>query len=251
MDFTIKEYIKLIDSITKVGYSFQTFSEFLENPKNKVVMLRHDVDRKPFNSLKFANLQYDLGIKGSYYFRSAKCSWDPNVIQKINKFGHEIGYHYENLSDFNGDFKASIKNFEKTLNEFRKLVPIKTICMHGRPLSKFDNRLLWSKFNFRDYGIIGEPYYDLNFNEVLYLTDTGRKWNGQSENIRDSVKSDYSFNFKKTSELSQAFSLNSLPNQIMLTFHPERWHENNFLWVKEIMIQSIKNPTKRVLKKFR
>jgi len=46
--------------------------------------------------------------------------------------------------------------------------------MHGIPLSKFDNRLLWAKYDYRDFGIIAEPYFDIDFDEVLYLTDTGK-----------------------------------------------------------------------------
>jgi hypothetical protein len=32
---------------------------------------------------------------------------------------------------------------------------------------------------------VGEPYFDINFEEVLYLTDTGRCWDGDLYNIRD------------------------------------------------------------------
>ena len=57
------------------------------------------------------------------------------------------------------------------------LSPVKTICMHGSPLSKWDNRDLWKRYNYRDFGIIAEPYFDLDFDEVFYITDTGRSWN--------------------------------------------------------------------------
>ncbi len=70
---------------------------------------------------------------------------------------------------------------------FRKIVPVKTICMHGSPLSKYDNKELWEKYDYRDYGIIGEPYFDINFNEVFYLSDTGRSWNNSDANVRDKV----------------------------------------------------------------
>jgi len=32
-----------------------------------------------------------------------------------------------------------------------------------------------------------EPYFDVDFKEVLYLTDTGRRWDGDAFNIRDKV----------------------------------------------------------------
>jgi hypothetical protein len=47
--------------------------------------------------------------------------------------------------------------------------------MHGSPRSKFDNKELWSKYNYRDLGIIGEPFFDIDFDDFFYLTDTGRR----------------------------------------------------------------------------
>ena len=69
----------------------------------------------------------------------------------------------------------AIKSFEINLEKLRKLYPVKTICMHGSPLSKFDNRKIWDKFDYRDYGIIAEPYFDVDFDKVFYMTDKGRK----------------------------------------------------------------------------
>ena len=39
-----------------------------------------------------------------------------------------------------------------------------------------------------DYGIIAEPYFDLDFDEVFYLTDTGRRWDGDDVSVRDKVE---------------------------------------------------------------
>ena len=61
--------------------------------------------------------------------------------------------------------------------------------MHGSSLSKYDNKLLWKYYNYRKSGIIGEPYFDIDFNEVFYLTDTGRRWDGDRVSVRDKVES--------------------------------------------------------------
>ena len=42
-------------------------------------------------------------------------------------------------------------------------------------------------YDYRDYGIIAEPYFDVDFDEVFYLTDTGRRWDGDSVSVRDKV----------------------------------------------------------------
>jgi len=49
----------------------------------------------------------------------------------------------------------------------RKIAPFKTICKRGSPLSKYDNRRLWDKYDYREEEIICEPYLDIDFNKVL------------------------------------------------------------------------------------
>ncbi|MDB2495385.1 hypothetical protein N9X07_04285, partial [Flavobacteriaceae bacterium] len=185
MDFTIKKYTELLTVLIEKGFSFQTFAEYLKNPKNKVIILRHDVDLLPQNSLEFAKIQTEMGVKGVYYFRAVPESWDDDIIKAISNLGHEVGYHYENMDSCNGNQAKAWDDFTFNLNKLRELVDVKTICMHGSPLSKYDNKDLWSKYNYRKLGIIGEPYYDVNFDEVFYLTDTGRRWDGWKVSIRD------------------------------------------------------------------
>lgn len=55
-------------------------------------------------------------------------------------------------------------------------------------MSKWDNRLLWKSDVYRGFGLIDEPYFDLNFNIVLYLTDTGRRWDGHVVSVRDKIQ---------------------------------------------------------------
>ena len=57
------------------------------------------MDRKPGNALVIGKFEKEAGIRASYYFRIVKESYDENIIKKIAEMGHEIGYHYENLSE--------------------------------------------------------------------------------------------------------------------------------------------------------
>jgi len=246
MDFTVKQYRKLLTALVSNGYNFQTFDEFISNPKEKSVVLRHDVDLLPYNSLKFAEIQAENNVKGVYYFRAVPESWDESVIKKIAELGHEIGYHYECLTTCNGNIKNGIADFDKNLKALRKLAPVTTICMHGSPMSKYDSKDLWKTYNYKDFQIIGEPYFDVDFQKVFYLTDTGRRWDGHKVSVRDRVDSSFNLYFHSTNEIIEAASKNKLPNVIMFTFHPQRWNDNLIMWSKELMMQNIKN----VIKKF-
>ena len=70
MDFTLKIYRELLQSLLKKGYTFLTFNDFLIKQKKntKIVVLRHDVDLLPQNSLEFAKIQYvvNLNRKNDY-----------------------------------------------------------------------------------------------------------------------------------------------------------------------------------------
>ena len=70
MDFTFKIYKELLAEMLRKGYEFQTYCDFIKSPLKKSIILRHDVDDKPYNSLVFAKIQAELGIKGVYYFRA-------------------------------------------------------------------------------------------------------------------------------------------------------------------------------------
>lgn len=253
MDFTIKFYKSLLSVLKQSGFTFITFAEYCDGSiPEKAVMLRHDVDLLPYNSLRFAKIQHDAEVRGSYYFRAVPESWDEAVIKEIVALGHEVGYHYENLTTCSGDVEKGIKDFETHLEALRKLSEVKTICMHGSPRSKYDSKDLWKTYNYRDYGIIGEPYFDVDFDDVFYLTDTGRRWDGWKVSVRDKVIQqeqwvEEGLVFQSTKDIIKGIEEGKMPNRIMMTFHPQRWHSNAFAWLKELVVQNTKNEVKRVL----
>ncbi len=187
MDFTLTTYINLLKALTDQGFSFLPFCEYRNYDVKRTIILRHDVDLLPKNSLEFAKIQAKEGIRGSYYFRFVPESYDEVIIKEISALGHEIGYHYETMDTCKGDVDRAYNLFCESLDKLRKIVPVSTICMHGSPLSKYDNRLIWHKYDYRKLGIIGEPYFDLDFDEVFYLTDTGRRWDGGGVSVRDKI----------------------------------------------------------------
>jgi hypothetical protein len=248
MDFTLKIYQQLLLFLQQAGYGFLTFEQFCQEKENltsKTVVLRHDVDLKAENSLATAKIEAALSIRATYFFRIVPQSDKPTIIREIAALGHEIGYHYEDMSLFGGDAEKAIEHFNQRLDYFRQYYPVRTICMHGSPTSKIDNRSIWKKYNYRDYGIIGEPYFDIDFNKVLYLTDTGRSWDGERFSVRDKVESVYDFHFKSTNDIIHAIQSGSLPEQIMITTHPQRWTNSFFRWLYELFFQFIKNKIKQ------
>ena len=246
-DFTVKTYKELLDALILAGYEFQTFRDYLKNPLEKVVILRHDVDKKPGNSQRFAEIEHDRGLKSSYYFRVVTESLQVDKLLAIARLGHEIGYHYEDMDPAKGDPGKAIKSFEDNLQKLRKLAPIDTICMHGSPLSKYDNKDLWQHYDYHEYGIIGEPYFDLDYGKIFYITDTGRKWNNRDASIRDKVNSPFEIEVKSTQHFIELIRAGSMPKQMMINTHPQRWNDDLLPWVVELVSQTVKNRVKRML----
>jgi hypothetical protein len=249
-DFTLKKYDQLLEAIRRNGYSIIPVEEFANgNQREKSIILRHDVDNRPWQSLQKASLEHTYGIRSTYYFRIVEESNNREVIERIASMNHEIGYHYEDLSLANGEFGKAIELFEKHLTYFRQFYPVKTICMHGSPASVWDNRLIWRDYKYRDFGILAEPYFDIDFNHTLYLTDTGRRWNGSAVSVRDKIKTGFQshYNFRTTQDVIDGFENAQMPGSIMITTHPQRW-DNSFLpWIGEYIFQNFKNAIKKYL----
>ena len=254
MDFTVKTYRSLLNSLLDAGYSFLSFNEyFISLLPNKLVVLRHDVDLLPFNSLRTARLEHELGIKGVYYFRAVPESWNESIIKEVAELGHEVGYHYENLTTCKGDVAKAYIDFKNNLGNLRKLVDVKTICMHGSPRSPYDSKDIWKKYSYRDLGIIGEPYLDTDFSKIFYLTDTGRRWDGYKASVRDKIENfqeewnKKGLTFHTTKELITAISAGKMPDKIMITIHPQRWNNFGAKWIKELVLQNLKNIIKKLI----
>lgn len=252
-DFTTQQYARLIKALKSRGYRFVTFAEFLKSaPDEKVVVLRHDVDLKPANSMRIATIENHLGAKASYYFRAVPESWDDDIIRAIASLGHEIGYHYESLTTTGGNVTEAYADFCKNLEKLRLLAPVATICMHGSPRSPYDSKDLWKTYDYHDLGIEGEPYFDVDFNHTFYLTDTGRRWDGYKVSVRDKVGHEQEWEqaglaFHTTEQIIKALNADALPSRIMITTHPQRWSDGFVPWLRELCMQKAKNVVKRMI----
>ncbi|CAN5571131.1 N/A [soil metagenome] len=248
-DFTMSAYRELLEAFLMQGYKIIACEDYYGNaPEGKTLVLRHDVDDLPQNSLLKAHIEKELGARSTYYFRIVPQSDKPEFIKGIAELGHEIGYHYEDLSLAKGNTEVALQNFKKNLEHFRTFYPVITICMHGSPMSKWDNRAVWKAADYRNYGLIAEPYFDTDFNKVLYITDTGRKWDGDKVSVRDKVKTPLQdqHHYQSTVDIINALKTGKLPQQIMITTHPQRWHDDLYPWVKEYILQNIKNTIKKI-----
>ncbi len=248
-DFTLNKYKELLETLTQSNLKILTIDKYIKNKSKKnIVIIRHDIDKNSKYSFKMAKIEHEFGISSTYYFRMKPKIFDLKYIQKISDLGHEIGYHYETLDKAKGNYEIAIKLFEAELKKMRKYFEIKTICMHGNPLSKFDNRDLWKRYDFSKFGIKAEAYLSIDFDEFEYLSDTGRCWDQKKYKIKDTTNSKNKIsNINSTDDIIDLIKSKKLNNIYLLT-HPERWADSFKRWAKELCFQKIKNIGKQIMK---
>jgi hypothetical protein len=251
-DLTLRTYRKLLESYLEEHYHPIALEDyFMKGLENEgTLLLRHDVDRDPERSLEMARIEHEIGLRGTYYFRTIPGVFNPSIIHSIAELGHEIGYHYEDLARCKGDMKRALEAFRRNLEALRACYPVRTVCMHGSPLSRHDNRRIFEHLDPEQEGILGEPYLHIEPGSFFYLSDTGGHWDGGASSVRDSSEGDL-YGIRTSFELMSALHARRLPSQIHQTVHPQRWIDARITWLREQGLQSIKNGIKRILKKSR
>lgn len=218
--------------------------------------LRHDVDLYPDRSLRIAEIEASEGLQATYYFRTVPESYDEGYIRRIVALGHDAGYHYECLTSCRGNMEAAIVDFKHNLERLRSVVPISKACAHGSPSSPYNSMDLWLHYDYHLFGIEHESMLDTDFSTTLYLTDTGRRWDGYRVSVRDKVPKYQDqwdregLSFHSTQDIIQALHNTQHPihsRPLLINTHPQRWIPYGMGWIKEASVQQVKNIVKQAL----
>jgi len=222
-DFTLEKYRDLCCCLQDRGFTPVTLSGHLRQPDlegSRRVILRHDVDLSPKMALRMAELERELGIQATYYFRYP-FTFDPAAIRATTRLGHEVGYHYEVLTKTRGDLPRALRLFGEELAAFREVCPIVTVAAHGGSRSPQDNRDIWNHARFGDFNLLGEAY--LSLPDFLYFSDTGRTWSPRGK-VRDSIRNGRSppAEIRTTTDLLHWIAV-TREARLSLNVHPARW----------------------------
>ncbi len=229
LDFTLGKYERLCRAVASSRYTPVTMTAYLalgnEETARPHVIMRHDIDRAPQRAVGTAEVERACGIKATYYFRYRNETYVPALLDKIAGLGHEIGYHYETLDTCRGDVDAARRLFERELADFRTRYAVSTVCAHGNPLTKYDNKEIWNGARPADFGLAGEAFMCLDYTRFAYFSDSGRTWrNNKSQKMagKDDVVTAFDEAPRRTDDVIDLVRQGTLPNICILT-HPERW----------------------------
>ena len=175
-----EEYRRLVSTALRSGYQVVGVKEFhqmiLHQPGDLqlLLILRHDIDTDPGYARVFWQIEKDLGVNSSFYFRQS--TLDVDLMQEIELSGSEASYHYEELATLAK--KHCLKSRERVLlylGEARDLLrgnlgrlrtqtglPMTTLAAHGdfvnRRLDMRNQELLADQEFRRELGVEYEVY---------------------------------------------------------------------------------------------
>jgi hypothetical protein len=94
------EYRALLESAREAGYDLVSLEEWLLGghrlPRQRVMLLRHDVDQHPRSVVPIADIESELGVSSTWYFRWRTAS--APLIAELRRRGSAVGLHYETLT---------------------------------------------------------------------------------------------------------------------------------------------------------
>jgi len=141
-------YEALLVKLKSLGYVSLTATAYWHALKSGDLpplglILRHDVDTSPSIARRQWEIESRLGLKSTFYFRWR--TFDLPLIREIEASGNEVGYHYEELSDFakrhhihkaelvKAELAAIKELFVENLRRFRSMtgLPARTVAAHG------------------------------------------------------------------------------------------------------------------------
>lgn len=252
MDFTLTKYASIIDAATRAGLTVYPVVDWhrLVASERRGIMMRHDVDRRPRNALAMAQLEAERGIRSSYYFRIVPSAFDTAVIKEIASLGHEIGYHYEDWYLAGRDPEKARGLFERHLGMIRDIAPVRSIAMHGSPLSSENNMTIWDHFDFSGYDVI-DAILSFDYSGYVFFTDAGRTFGQTGANLRDYLGNASSIPSVRNSDQLATYILTSPSCPIQINVHPERWNEPGWDWYRQWTLDVGANVAKRALRKLR
>ena len=222
------EYRQLLEDALADGYQLWSLEDWLLSSGASPVraaILRHDVDQHPRSALPILEIERELGVHSTWYFRWRTAS--PSVIEAVRAAGGQVGFHYETLtrlvrerglaaSDVDAGLVAEARELlRREIAAFQQSFgPICSVCPHGDTrVPGVSNQILLRGEQHEEYGIALDGNDDIDRQPLgLWLTD---------RSIPDG-------RWKDRLDPHQVFASGTTP--VLLLIHPNNWCSGISLW---------------------
>jgi hypothetical protein len=181
--FTPEHYKECIKLGKELGFNFYTMHDYLKDkPKDKFIVMRHDVDLSLKHALRMAEIENSLDVKSTYFIRASKflnpfSEKNAKIIKKISDMEHEIGLHYDSDVINIDDFKSFLLNLKKILED------VTGKKVYGASLHKIKKSGIKEieKLNFvedflKELDLEYDAYSDIFLKKIKYISDSSYRW---------------------------------------------------------------------------
>ncbi|MBE6534669.1 MAG: hypothetical protein E7678_06880 [Ruminococcaceae bacterium] len=256
MIFVYKNWDKFCKKLKDGGTVSKRISDLFASPSGKFMVLKHDVETDVKKAYTLAEIENKYSHKGTYYVQAYLLDKTENVelLQKMQRMGHEISYHYDVLDSSKGDIDKAISEFDDNLKKFESCgFEIKTLCQHGNPIVErvgyHSNRDFLR--NERVQALYPEKcdvMVDLKTKAGVdydYYSDAGRKFKFIFDPINNDIvnSDDKNISYKNLDVLYDVIS--SSDSSVIISTHPHRWTKSKIKYVfKTCVFKCVKTVAK-------
>jgi hypothetical protein len=135
MNYVYERYRELVTTFVARGYRVVTVREAAVAPvETPFVILRHDVEWSALRAARVAEIEEELGVASTFYFRADTKAFDLDIMTSLQTRGFEVGYHYNTLDRARGHVEAARELFERDVAAWRGAgIALSTAAPHGDP----------------------------------------------------------------------------------------------------------------------
>jgi hypothetical protein len=211
--YSLETLKHLIVNAQESGFDTATFSEFASSderkmgPMNSKLLLRHDLDADMEAALEMARMEFDLGIKSTYFVMTQSPIYNLfsrrnlMIVDRIRSMSHEIGLHSDVCHRYKsrGDIITAVKLEMKSLSIMLQ-AKVRSVSFHQPNTTALSYTTDYSTDGFIS------AYNEKKMKELMYISDSNRS--------------------KSTSEMSQEILGvigDKTWNGVQLLIHPMWW----------------------------
>lgn len=99
--FTLDNYSRLIGQAVDRGFEFCLYDDENIHSGKMKMLWRHDVEFSPDIALQMAKIEFEAGVKATYFFQLHSEFYNileshySNIVRQIAALGHQVGLHFD------------------------------------------------------------------------------------------------------------------------------------------------------------
>ena len=175
LSFSKTGYSNLLKIAIDNGYKFCLFDNY-KTSRDKVCVLRHDIDADLDSAIQLAEIEKELGINSTYFLMTRSSVYNlfsktnSDYVKRIIELGHSIGLHYDASFDEKSSNEVLEKNVEFDCLYLKHIFgqDIKVVSFH-QP----DQRILSNSIVLTN---LINTYDKVFLSDLHYISDSNMVW---------------------------------------------------------------------------